>query len=409
MPFQWKTEEEPISIVEMSIRDRLILTGGVCKHCKFCSHRQCGPKAEIISLPEYIPPQEFQNMFHTILHSIPDRKPNLTMSCASYNYPPFYACGELFDHPQAKEILEIISEEMKQSDSGVHICSVFSNLDPSLYDSLKKIKLLSASLSANFLEPEMRSKFMNTKDPEREISNVISFINNFYNVMDGIHICILYASKESMKKTCDVIKSQISEDAKHSGQINFLLSEIAYTRYSPKWMQEELKEQEEKYMELVEYYFEQLDEIKPHICARQMGKYMPIQQILEHYKDYERMQWYYLDVIENFRESMRHAIDSVKAAGYRLEDVGFLVARSMHKTALYEYPELNWVYLEHSYYGGNVSAAALTTFEDIKKCIESQDKKYKLYVFTKDMDGIVSDVSGGTFKRELGDLNVMLF
>jgi hypothetical protein len=330
--------------------------------------------------------------------------------CGAHYNPEFYACAELFDHPQAKEILEIIGEETKGSSKKIYLSSIFGNFDSNLHDALRKIKLYLVTVSANFLEPGARSKYMNSKDPDKEISNIIDFLNKFYDHPGKITVPFLYASNESIKKSCSTIKTRLSEEAKQK-IFSFILTELSYTQYSPRWLQEDLKNQTKKYLEATQCYIDSMGEagIKNNLLVWNLNSYFPIQQIMDDYNEFDRTRDFYYEIFTDFNKSMHEALKFVEESGYDLSDVGFIVGPSMEKTARLEYPELNWVKVQPDYYSGNVTTTLLITFSDIRKYIELHEKKYSLYVFTKKINSYITDVAGKTISEELSDINIELF
>lgn len=402
--FKWGEQSDLDFFYELSkwfeTYDRnYIFNGGSCNFCKYCCLKQSGPNFKLIK-KELISIEKFEELIKFFIN-VNKNKTYSFINAASINKDRtiFLNC-ELFEHPMVEDLLKIILKYLKNYT--VRFESTLGRLDKKYYNLLDKLPNLEIGVNLNFLDETERDLYINSKTgSSEEIDNLIDFSNHFYDKIYSIYIKYLNLSDSVISNVNDIIKSKLTKLTNS----NLCFSRIYYTKYSSKFMKDSIIKHSnfKRRIEVINLFCKNLKEFKYIQFVpdgiQSMNDLMKLQDYTEVFK--------YTN--EKFKSSIECSLMHVKELRIPLNKVAYLVADSILKLALEEYPKLNWLYVKNIYYGGNITAFELLSYKDIYKVIK-ENSEFDIYIGPRAMQNNSGlDSLGNNYNEIFKEVNLKLF
>lgn len=263
---------------------------------------------------------------------------------------------EILDHPECYKLLEVLNKYTPNIRKNV--TTMLRHLDKPCEELLNKDYAFGLSITS--LDVNERVKFSYGKDPELDIRNIKEFLVKFKNQFTAISV-LFTGDLTSFKKTIDFVRDNMREKDTYLN-----IHRLTTTKYTT----------DKKIVEMSEIANTNFD--------------LAIDCAVESFKNKNnfifaygslRIPQYRERILNKFDKSMDTVLSNIIKKGISPKDVGFVTTEMLVDIAKINYPKLNWITLKNEYFGGNIFAYALFTFEDVLSAIKNYP--YKWYALSK--------------------------
>lgn len=342
-----------------------------CKRgCLFCFQRQSGDKYPAQGEEVIISLEEYKACFNSF----------------DYDKDIVISGGDIFNYPGIYDILDALIKEIKSRGKNpkIEIISTFADFDISRLSLLKSYDNFFLALSLITFDTSFKNHIMKGAGwTERQTKMLKELIE------EGIfrHILIWdFGSEKGLQKDLNILKKCVKKmgEKQPNKKVDIILSYPSSTRFaSPlvKKYTENAVKNYSKAVNILRHAFSDIENVRLSVYTiRNLDD-----EIMPSLKDLTAItSWQ-----EDFNERIRKSYEFCIAENINLDEVGFITASACYSYAKKAFPELNWIYAENKYFGGDIIASSLLTFEDLETAIAGLP--YKYYVLSKN---IVAETGG---------------
>lgn len=356
------SKEEVLNIITEDAKSNILKIPTVCtRGCVFCFNKQGGDKSCAEAMCCEIPPEDFKTVFQYL----------------DYDRDIAIDGGDIFDYPGIYEIINLLILDIKAKGKNprIEIISTFADFDLSKTELLKSYDNFFLVLSAMSFDTGFKNKIMK-KGWSEEQTNTLKEL-----MISGVFSQVMiwdFGSVNGLKQDLEIFKACLNKLKKQdpSKKVSVILSYPSTTKYANKVAK--------KYNEMAVENLENSISLFRNMFVHEPNVNLDVYTVRDLSDSIYRGMGSFYGHRKGFLQRIKKAMDFLNHKGVDLAQVGFVTSPACYNYAINEFPELNWVFAQSEYYGGDVVASSLLTFDDVEQAIR-ESGSFKKYVMTRDM------------------------
>lgn len=295
--------------------------------------------------------------------------------------------NDAFDCPEIYNVIDKINEEGKSRDiiPQMFISSTMGGFDSSKIELLKSTKNLTMELSLMTFNTNFKNNIMRGGWTEKQTQTLKKVIESDIAKIIAVWS---FGDIELLKKDLEILRILLSKCKK---QTTLLFKYPFSTRFSNEDTKKLTQKSLSNWNEALKLFYEFMLTVPKHKWSFTVTNISStdIANIPSSY--------HINKLRDEFKNRMNFTINILETQN-KIKKTCFILSKSVYSYAKNQYPTLNIICPEYTYYGGSITSGQLLVFEDIYRAI-IMNPNFDSYVINKDMVKSDKDYLGITLRQ----------